>query len=121
VDERGKTRIESSGSTGRTVVFSPRTRSFDVCLNACALPRPGSTPSTTPQQSHWDSLVRAVGQASQQRVWCVFILRSGRFAGAIFDGPTLVAHRVLRRYTVLCYTILYYTILCYTRLDCAML
>eukprot|EP01034_Spumella_vulgaris_P023232 gene23232-29434_t len=31
---------------------------------------------------------------------CVFLLRSGRFAGVVFEGEKIVIHKVLRRYTV---------------------
>lgn len=27
-------------------------------------------------------------------MWCVLILRSGRFAGAVFDGHTVLTHKV---------------------------
>jgi len=32
-------------------------------------------------------------------VWCVLILRSGKFAGAVFEGETVLEHKVFRRYT----------------------
>lgn len=31
--------------------------------------------------------------------WAIFLCRSGYFAGALFDGRTLVAHKTFRRYT----------------------
>uniref|UniRef100_A0A0G4IDU0 VLRF1 domain-containing protein n=1 Tax=Chromera velia CCMP2878 TaxID=1169474 RepID=A0A0G4IDU0_9ALVE len=36
----------------------------------------------------------------QNRKWAIVMLRSGRFAAAVFEGPTVLVHRVVVRYTV---------------------
>jgi hypothetical protein len=28
-------------------------------------------------------------------MWCVLVLRSGRFAGAVFDGHSILVHKVI--------------------------
>ena len=48
----------------------------------------------------WSCLKSSLVYHTSHPVWCVFILRSGRFAGAIFDGNTVLEHKTLRRYTV---------------------
>lgn len=50
--------------------------------------------------SPWDCLAYLLKLTSVRPVWCVFILRSGRFAGAIFDKDTVLEHKTFRRYTV---------------------
>lgn len=39
------------------------------------------------------------GGCSAATKWAIFLCRSGYFAGALFDGRTLVAHKTFRRYT----------------------
>ena len=34
------------------------------------------------------------------KLWAIFIIRSGRFAGAVYDGNKVILHKVFRRYTV---------------------
>ena len=48
----------------------------------------------------WSCLKSSLAYYASNPLWCVFILRSGRFAGAIFDGNTVLEHKTLRRYTV---------------------
>jgi hypothetical protein len=38
--------------------------------------------------------------ANSNPVWCVLVLRSGRFIGGIFEGTELVRHKSFKRYTV---------------------
>jgi hypothetical protein len=66
------------------------------------------------RSSIWHSLYKNLSQLQANPLMAVFILRSGRFAGAIFNNqrvtasadtptvknPSLIAHRVFRRYTV---------------------
>ncbi|KAG5189714.1 hypothetical protein JKP88DRAFT_262073 [Tribonema minus] len=46
----------------------------------------------------WRALYELV--ASPNRLWTVIILRSGRFAGAVFEGKVAIEHKTLRRYTI---------------------
>lgn len=48
----------------------------------------------------WNSLRASLSYFSRKPLMCVFILRSGRFSGVIFDGMTVLEHKTLRRYTV---------------------
>eukprot|EP01039_Chlorochromonas_danica_P008771 gene8771-9673_t len=48
----------------------------------------------------WKSASQRFNTLQQQPIIAVIILRSGRFAGAIFEGDNVVTHKVLRRYTV---------------------
>ena len=48
----------------------------------------------------WSCLKSSLSYHASRPVWCVFILRSGRFAGVVFDGNTVLEHKTLRRYTV---------------------
>ena len=45
-------------------------------------------------------IFRHVDEQSQQLYSCVLVLRSGMFAGAIFEGNKCILHKVFRRYTV---------------------
>ena len=44
--------------------------------------------------SPWDQLSLQVERIRQNKICAVFLLRSGRFAGAIFDGQNLLIHKV---------------------------
>jgi hypothetical protein len=48
----------------------------------------------------WACMKSSLDYFSRKPVVCVFILRSGRFAGAIFKGKAVLEHKTLRRYTV---------------------
>ena len=48
----------------------------------------------------WNRLHRAIGAAHKRPMWCVFILRSGKFAGAIFDGNRYVYIYDIYRFTL---------------------
>lgn len=48
----------------------------------------------------WGTIYHTLANYRDQRMWAVFILRSGKFAGGLFDGNTVIAHKIFRRYTV---------------------
>ncbi|CAM9333697.1 unnamed protein product [Phaeothamnion confervicola] len=47
----------------------------------------------------WRCLTRTLA-APVRPLWVVIILRSGRFAGAVFEAKQVVCHKVMRRYTM---------------------
>ena len=49
------------------------------------------------ENNPWTSVVRALQTYSINPMWCVISLRSGRFAGAIFDGNKVISHKAFRR------------------------
>ena len=51
------------------------------------------------QFNPWRRLDAVLRTIHSRPVWCVLILRSGKFAGAIFEGDAVLEHKVLRRYT----------------------
>lgn len=45
------------------------------------------------------SLYSLMSKADSQSTWCIILMRSGRFAAGIYQGDTLVKHKVFKRYT----------------------
>jgi hypothetical protein len=45
------------------------------------------------------SLYSLTSNAHSNAVWCIILMRSGRFAAGIYQGDTLVKHKVIKRYT----------------------
>lgn len=50
-------------------------------------------------RSACQAFVRNIRSTKASSKWAVFMCRSGYFAGAVFDGRTLVAHKTFSRYT----------------------
>ena len=47
----------------------------------------------------WERLGSVLSMLRERPLVCVLILRSGKFAGAIFDGTSVLEHKIFRRYT----------------------
>jgi len=47
----------------------------------------------------WKNLAAVSAELQARPVWVVLILRSGKFAGAVYDGDTVLEHKIFRRYT----------------------
>ena len=74
-------------------------------MSVVAVHRPsGSFATAAELPGLWRQITRVI-HSSQDKggaMWCVLMLSSGRFAGAVFDGLTtiIIAHKNFRRYTV---------------------
>ena len=89
-------------SDGPLYLFAPAAApAWEMALSVVAVHRPVG-PGV--DASLWPALGRALSGARERpgNMWGVLMLSSGRFAGAVFDGPTanVLAHRSFRRYTV---------------------
>lgn len=66
--------------------------------------REWNSASEAAKPSPWTQLSTQIEHIRRNRICGVFLLRSGRFAGAIFDGQTLLIHKVLKVILVLAVT-----------------
>ena len=76
-------------------------------MSVVAVHRPSTSFTTTAAYELpglWKQITRVIhsSQDKDGAMWCVLMLSSGRFAGAVFDGLTtnILAHKSFRRYTV---------------------
>jgi hypothetical protein len=91
-----------SKSDGPQYLFGPTTcPAWEFSLSVVAVHRPAVAGVEPAVWTDLSRALRGVHEASG-KMWCVLMLSSGRFAGAVFDGPTanVVVHRSFRRYTV---------------------
>lgn len=96
-----------SNKTGHQLLYRRADdQKYEIVFNSSALYTSNFIRGTQRDRSE-DSLWRqlrdtiALGrEADGGGMWTVLILRSGRFAGAIFRKHELIAHKVFRRYTV---------------------
>jgi hypothetical protein len=99
--ENGPARKYFSKSDGPQYLFSPSKEPlWDFSLSVAALHSTSDVDIF--EVKPWNLLSDTI-QSIQDKsgtMWCVLILRSGRFAGAIFDGQTMLVSKVLRRYTI---------------------
>ena len=78
---------------------------WEYSLSVVAVHRPSTSFTTAAElPGLWKQITRVI-HSSQDKggaMWCVVMLSSGRFAGAVFDGLTtnILAHKSFRRYTV---------------------
>ena len=76
---------------------------WQFSVNSLLLQIPSSAPgaggAVSAAASPWQSLGGVLQVLRTRPVWCVLILRSGKFAGAVFDGETVLEHKIFRRYT----------------------
>ena len=78
---------------------------WEYSLSVVAVHRPSTSFTTAVElPGLWKQITRVI-HSSQDKggaMWCVLMLSSGRFAGAVFDGLTtnILAHKSFRRYTV---------------------
>jgi len=94
VQPTGAGRNEESDDAVSNVVDAPNT--FGLAVSACLFPQrmiaEGSDVSL-------DQRLAEVLKVREPR-WAVCALRSGRFAGAVFNGPEAVCHKAIHRYTI---------------------
>ncbi|CAM9477896.1 unnamed protein product [Ectocarpus fasciculatus] len=91
--ERGRVKVDFSLQEGPRLTFVPRGSAWAFSLSSAAL---GMERGDDP----WARLDSLVGAEGENRLWAVVILRSGKFAAAVFEGQAVVCHKVFRRYTI---------------------
>lgn len=50
------------------------------------------------EKNPWCTVAKSLETYCINQMWCVISLRSGRFAGAVFDGDKVMVHKACRRY-----------------------
>lgn len=96
--ERGKVSVDFSLQEGPRMTFVPRGSTWSFSLSSAAL---GMERGDDP----WERLDQLVGEeggddgggGGANRLWGVVILRSGKFAAAVFEGQSVLCHKVFRR------------------------
>eukprot|EP01084_Bolivina_argentea_P069123 125837_1 len=72
-----------------------------ITMNLSALPQSKGEDELSVADDLWGRAIGLLEATSQgSRMWAVLLLRSGRFAGAVFDGSETIAHKSFTRYTV---------------------
>lgn len=96
--ERGRVQTDFSLQEGPRLTFVPRESAWCFSLSSAAL---GMERGDDP----WERLDQLVGDEGggggggdgANRLWGVVILRSGKFAAAVFEGQSVLCHKVFRR------------------------
>lgn len=93
-NKRGKVRVDFSLQEGPRLTFVPHGSGWAFSLSSAAL---GMERGDDP----WARLDSLVGDDDEgggvNRLWAVVILRSGKFAAAVFEGQRVLCHKVFRR------------------------
>lgn len=90
--KRGRVKVDFSFQGGPKLTFVPRGSAWSFSLSSAAL---GMGKGDDP----WARLDGLVGDdgGDANRLWAVLILRSGKFAAAVFEGQSVLCHKVFRR------------------------
>ena len=98
--KRGRVKTDFSLQEGPRLTFVPRGSGWCFSLSSAAL---GMKRGDDP----WERLDQLVGDeggggggGGANRLWGVVILRSGKFAAAVFEGQSVLCHKVFRRYSI---------------------
>ena len=91
-NKRGRVKVDFSLQEGPRLTFVPRGSGWAFSLSSAAL---GMERGDDP----WARLDGLVGDegGGMNRLWAVVILRSGKFAAAVFEGHSVLCHKVFRR------------------------
>ncbi len=91
-NERGRVKVDFSLKEGPRLTFVPRGSGWAFSLSSAAL---GLERGDDP----WARLDDLLGDGGGggNRLWAVMILRSGKFAAAVFEGQSVLYHKVFRR------------------------
>lgn len=91
-NNRGRVKLDFSLQEGPRLTFVPRGSGWAFSLSSAAL---GMERGDDP----WARLDGLVGDegGGMNRLWAVVILRSGKFAAAVFEGQSVLCHKVFRR------------------------
>lgn len=94
-NKRGMVEVGFSLQEGPRLTFAPSGSAWCFSLSSAAL---GMERGDDP----WERLDELVGDESgggaNNRLWAVLILSSGKFAAAVFEGQSVLCHKVFRRY-----------------------
>lgn len=97
----------ASGIDGMTHTFRPAGWEWHVTIPECVMDTVRSTvrdadcsSSVVEIENPWVRLQEQANLWKDNSSCAVLLLRSGRFAGAIFDRGKILVHKVMRRYTV---------------------
>lgn len=92
VSKRGRVKLDFSLQEGPRLTFVPRGSGWAFSLSSAAL---GMERGDDP----WVRLDGLLGDegGGMNRLWAVVILRSGKFAAAVFEGQSVLCHKVFRR------------------------
>lgn len=96
---RGRVKVTFSLQEGPRLTFVPPNSSWCFSLSSAAL---AMERGDDPWQ-RLDGLVEGEAEGAggaNNRLWAVMILRSGKFAAAVFEGQSVVCHKVFRRCVV---------------------
>lgn len=93
-NKRGKVKVDFSLQEGPRLTFVPHGSGWAFSLSSAAL---GIERGDDPW-ARLDSLVGDDEGGGVNRLWAVLILRSGKFAAAVFEGQRVLCHKVFRRY-----------------------
>ncbi|CAN0523145.1 unnamed protein product, partial [Laminaria digitata] len=101
--DRGRVKVDFSLQEGPRLTFVPRGSAWCFSLSSAAL---GMERGDDP----WERLDQLLGDeggggggggGGANRLWGVVILRSGKFAAAVFEGQSVLCHKVFRRWALL--------------------
>lgn len=97
-NKRGRVKVDFSLQEGPRLTFLPRGSAWCFSLSSAAL---GMERGDDPWR-RLDGLVAEEGGGAN-RLWAVVILRSGKFAAAVFEGQSVLCHKVFRRWAAVCF------------------
>lgn len=95
-NKRGRVKVDFSLQEGPRLTFVPHGSRWAFSLSSAAL---GMERGDDPW-ARLDSLIGDDEGGGVNRLWAVVILRSGKFAAAVFEGQRVLCHKVFRRYLV---------------------
>lgn len=100
----GSIRYVYSANRGSEFQFSPSGSKHTLTVSSVVLPKefPSMLAMKSTANECWNLLYQSISFNHESNpVWCVFIFKSGKFAGGVFDSTgSCLIHKVFRRYTV---------------------
>ena len=88
----GKIQTNSYSSyTGSQIIFQPHEKLFQLSLSSVLFSN---------KDDLWTKFNENLIKFSNDNIWSVFIFKSGKFAGTVFQGNKIIIHKVFRRYTI---------------------
>lgn len=90
---RGNVKVDFGLHEGPRLVFTPTGSTWCFSLSSAAL---GMERGSDPWE-RLDALLGEEAEGANNRLWAVLIVQSGKFAAAVFEGQSVVCHKVLKR------------------------
>lgn len=90
---RGRVKVDFSLHEGPRLTFTRSGSAWCFSLSSAAL---GMERGSDPWE-RLDALLGEEGGAANNRLWAVLIVQSGKFAAAVFEGQSVLCHKVLKR------------------------